>query len=90
MPPTMIAPQAMKRNMYHMYRTTIRKTSLIESQLKEDATLAVAVAVDEADKYVAVARSAAVEDAASILVIFRWMRVWWRCVDETDLQSVLS
>jgi len=42
------------------------KTSLIESQLKEDATLAVAVAVDEADRYVAVARSAAAEDAESI------------------------
>jgi hypothetical protein len=56
----------MKRNMYHRYRTTIRKTSLIESQLKEDAMLAVAVAVAEADKYVVVARSAAVEDAASI------------------------
>ncbi len=74
MPPMMIAPQAMKRNMYHTYRTTIRKTSLIESQVKEDATLAVAVAVDEADKYVEVARSAAVEDAVSILMVFRWMR----------------
>jgi negative regulator of sigma E activity len=78
----------MMRNVYHTYRSTIRKTSLIESQLKEDATLAVAVAVDEADKYVAVASSAAVEVAASMLVVFKWIRVWWKCVDESVLMKV--
>lgn len=70
MPPTTIAPQAVKRNAYHMYRTTIRKTSLIEFQLKEDATLSVAVVVGETDKYVAVARLPVVEDVAFILVVF--------------------
>jgi hypothetical protein len=70
MPPTMIAPQVVKRNAYYMYRTTIRKTCLIESQLKKDATLAVAVAVGGTDKYVAVARLAVVEDVVFILVVF--------------------